>query len=709
MKTSAIILLGTVILIPFAPMAHAAAPKPPAGSAVQLQGTETPAQMQEAFAKAISDALPGLDKGDANALKTLEATVHQSARPGAEAERAACSRALAAALTSDAKAETKTWLVKQMQNMGGLEAIPALAKLLADKDGWLRETARCALQNNPVPEAAAALRTALNQTTEPAWQAALALALGARKDAGSVTAIAALLKSRDEQLQAAAFKALGDIAVPQAAQAIETARKSVPASLRVISGEAWMKCAEQMLRAGSAANAQAVYARLNVAAEPRPVRLAALRGTLQCAGDAAGNLILTLLSGTDVDARQIATAQINHLGSGAAKNLVSGAGKLPIESQMLIVGLLASRGEKAALPLALELARGQNESARAAGIGALARLGDATTVPFLVENLAAAGEAGAEARASLTRLAGPGVNEKILDAMKQAADAKQKTTLIEILEARGATIATPALLALATGDNAALRRAAMKALGKLALPASIPDMIKGLFKTEKGGERNDAEKAIALVCARTPEKERQADPVLAAHVTATPAEKALLVPLLGRIGGNKAFEVIKAALASTDNATVEAGQTALYNWPDATEDVADQLLVMVTKAQKPAEKQTALRAYIRVVSLPDGLPDKLRFERLQKALPLADRPQEKNFVLECLQEVKRIESVRLAVTCLDDPALSARAGTTIVELAKDRGLKDRNKADFEQALNKIIATSKDPALIERAKRRIAEK
>jgi hypothetical protein len=44
-----------------------------------------------------------------------------------------------------------------------------------------------------------------------------------------------------------------------------------------------------------------------------------------------------------------------------------------------------------------------------------------------------------------------------------------------------------------------------------------------------------------------------------------------------------------------------------------------------------------------------------------------------------------------------------------VELARDRGLKDRNKAEFEQVLNKIIATAKDQALIDRAKRRLGDR
>ena len=72
-------------------------------------------------------------------------------------------------------------------------------------------------------------------------------------------------------------------------------------------------------------------------------------------------------------------------------------------------------------------------------------------------------------------------------------------------------------------------------------------------------------------------------------------------------------------------------------------------------------------------------------------------------------ELRRIETLRFVATYLDQPALCSRAGSTICELAKEGGLRSRNKAEFETALNKIIAGCKDTGVVDRAKRRLEGK
>ena len=51
--------------------------------------------------------------------------------------------------------------------------MPGLAKLLSDEDADVRETARRALENNPSPDAGAALRAAMDKATDAKWKVAL--------------------------------------------------------------------------------------------------------------------------------------------------------------------------------------------------------------------------------------------------------------------------------------------------------------------------------------------------------------------------------------------------------------------------------------------------------------------------------------------------------------------------------------------------------
>ena len=131
--------------------------------------------------------------------------------------------------------------------------------------------------------------------------------------------------------------------------------------------------------------------------------------------------------------------------------------------------------------------------------------------------------------------------------------------------------------------------------------------------------------------------------------------------------------------------------------------------IFFSSSSTPQERNAALRAYIRVISLPSGLPEPARLAKFQKAMPLAARDEERLLVLERVGDLKHIETLRFLTTQLDKPTLANRAGTTICDLARERGLRDRNKADFENALNAVIAICRDQTVVDRAKRRLAEK
>jgi HEAT repeat protein len=680
-------------------------------SAVQLKGGETPAQVQEAYTRAITALAPELGFGgnSTRSLQKYEATVHHAARPGAEAERLACAKAVAAALQGEASAEAKYWLLKLIEFAGKAELVPAEAGLLSSPEPLVREAARCALQHNPAPQAAEALRGALARAAEPAWQAALVLALGTRRDAASVPMIARLVEQKDEAVLSAALFALGNIATPEATRALAGAQKTVPESLRLTAAEAYLKGAEQLRKDGRASQAAAIYRELNQPAQPRAVRLAALQGTLQCAGVNAADMIPALLSGNDPDARALAAGFIPELNAAGLKKLAAGVDKLTPALQILVLGALADRGERSALPAALVTARSSEDAVRLAGLNALGRLGDASAVPLLVEAMQAGGERGAAAKGSLTRVDAGDVNDAVLTAMQKTADPGQRAELIGVLESRGAATAAPALVRELSAENENVRRAALRALGKLAGARELPPMLQALVKTAPGSEREDGEKAVAAVCSRGAEPEKQAAAVLAAYQGATASGQAALLPLLGRLGGKACFEQVKSALAGNDPALQKAAEAALMNWPDSDDAVENELLSLARRSQKDAERTAALRAYIRVIAMPSGLPAKTRLAKFQEAMNLATRDEERNYVLERVGEIKHIETVRFLVPRLDNPALAARAAGTLCDLARERDLRARNKAEFDQALNKIIEVCKDQAVIDRAKRRLQDK
>jgi HEAT repeat protein len=110
------------------------------------------------------------------AKRALWKIVRRAGRPGAATEAKAVTVQLIRAL-SDASAAVRREVLWMLSEIGGDEAVPAVAALLSD--GELREDARCTLQRIPGRKATAALRQGL-RTVSDDFKAAIAVALRAR-------------------------------------------------------------------------------------------------------------------------------------------------------------------------------------------------------------------------------------------------------------------------------------------------------------------------------------------------------------------------------------------------------------------------------------------------------------------------------------------------------------------------------------------------
>ena len=120
----------------------------------------------------------------------------------------------------------------------------------------------------------------------------------------------------------------------------------------------------------------------------------------------------------------------------------------------------------------------------------------------------------------------PQTAAQIAGIMRQTQDVGQRATLIDVLNRRRASAAVPALLAETVHADSGLRRKAMAALGQLAGPEHVAGMIQAMWKTQDARAREDAEKAITLVCNRIADETNRADPVLAVYAAAADEDAA---------------------------------------------------------------------------------------------------------------------------------------------------------------------------------------
>lgn len=421
------------------------------------------------------------------------------------------------------------------------------------------------------------------------------------------------------------------------------------------------------------------------------------------ASDPLIQAVIALLRDSDKEIRALGLEQVRSgaPGVGATRAFARQLPELTPDAQVALLGALGDRGDRRArADLLAVLKNTQEESVRVAAIRALGALGRVDDLPLLIDALAApSAQCRAAARASLVRLSGAEVPAEIARRSATAAP-PVRVVLIGVLAERRALDTIPVLLPAAVDADPRVRAAAMTALGQLADLQHLDGMVQGVLRAEPGPEREAAEKQVMRVCARS--ADARCRPLLRVWQKRSAAEREALLPTLGRVGGDAALRVIDAYIAADEPEQHRAGIRALCNWPDAS--VAPRLIELARADQHPSHRIAALRALIRVAPLRDRRPPAARLALLQTAMTMASRDEERRLVLKRASAIRDVATLRFVVPFLDQPAYAQQACETIVELAHHRGLREPHKAEFHQALDAVIRTSRDAVVVDRARR-----
>ena len=416
-------------------------------------------------------------------------------------------------------------------------------------------------------------------------------------------------------------------------------------------------------------------------------------------------MIVKLIGERDKEFRAAGLEQVRTAARGAEFTRLFAAQlpKLDASGQVALLSALADRGDAAARPAVLEsIASSNDESVRAAAIGALGRLGGPDDLPLLIKTLSAKSAAErTAARKSLVQIHGETICNALATETKSAPPAV-KTALIEVLATRRAGDQMPAFVAASIDDNAQVRSAAMTAMGQLGRPAQIAQMLPGVLKAQKGGERDSAERNVALVCARIRNEDQRGTALIEALDTVDAAQRDQLLALVGRVGGKKLINFVADIATGEDVSRRQLGIDALSKWPDAS--VADKLLEIANKATDPSERNQAFQGYVKISATRDNRSDRQRLDRMKQAMKAARTPEEQALVINRCRTAYDVESLRFVLPYVAEPEFAQLACETIVELAHHREVRDPNKAEFDKALDKVIETSSDPVVVDRANR-----
>ena len=610
---------------------------------------------------------------------------------------------LIAVLKSDAAHKEKADACRQLAIIGTKDAVAPLAALLGDEK--LSHMARYALEPIPDPAVDEALRDALGKLKGRPLVGVIG-SIGVRRDARAVGVLTIMLHDPDAQVAQAAARALGRIGNRRATRALQSALKNAPAANQLALCEGLFRCAEALAAGGERADAIEIYDQLRELEDaPHQVRAGALRGAILTRGEDGLGLLRQHLRSDDYILFSAAVQAAQELpGTRVSRALTAGLSQLPADNQILVVWTLGKRADPVALLSLYTLARKGEKTVRLEAIRVLPQSGHVSAVPVLLELLADADrQISQTAQEALGALPGREADAAVM-AMFNSSQTSRRLAAIELMGRRRMTATVGKLLKAAGGADPEIRPAAIKAVGELGGPAKLPALLDLLMDLETSDELNAARQALSDVCAKADDTESCTKKLAGALTKAGPAQKIVLLRVLGGIGGPNALEAVRKAVDDRRAEVHVAAIRALGTWKTA--DAAPHLLALAKAADNPNDKTLCLRGYLGFAARGDVLAGQ-RLSMCRKAASLLiERDDEKRLLLGALGGINSPGALALIMPYLDDPATRAEACTATVAIAENL-LKRRDSSKLApklvKPLEKVAQVSTNADLARRAK------
>lgn len=561
-------------------------------------------------------------------------------------------------LKSDASTREKADACRALALIGTPEAVPVLASLLTDET--LSHMARYALEPIADPSVDKALRGALGQL-KGSQLVGVIDSLGVRKDTQAVEPLAPFLTNADPAVVRAAASALGSIGGP-AVPTLDNALAQGARSSRLAVCEGLFRCAEAM----PDAEAVAIYDRVRLLPDlPLHIQVAAMRGAILRRGiHGVPLLIETLWTEQPVLVSAAVGISLDIPGSEMTAALARELSRANMPKRLLLVQTLGYRGDPAAVPVLMSLAKTGPASQRVAAIDSLVQLGHASAIPVLV---ASAQEADATvssaAQAGLIGFPGSAADAAVVTWLNEAS-AKHRVAAIHVAGQRRIAVAVPPLLKATEDASVDVVKASFKTLGELAGVAEIPAVVNAMLKTQAVPA---AEASLSAICARHSNKALCTQKLLPGFNRAQGKPKLALLRVLRTVGDAQALAVVRTAAAESDTSVRDTALRALCDWP--TVNALPDLAKLAKTTPNTTFKILALRGQLRLIPMQRD-SDAQKLSQLKIMLPLIDRTEEQRLVLAVLGQLPSAESLACVMTYVTRDELKDEACVTAVGIAE---------------------------------------
>ena len=601
---------------------------------------------------------------------------------------------LIAIIQSEAPPQDKAVPCKQLAIYGTKEAVPALAALLPNAD--LSSWARIALEAIPDPAADEALREAMGK-----MQGRLLIgvinSIGFRRDAKAVSGLAKRLKDADVEVASAAAESLGHIGGSAATKALEQALASGPEQLRSFAAYGCIMCAERFLAEGKASEATRLYDKLRQMKLPKQRILEATRGAILARKSDGIPLLMEQLRSSDKALVGVGLGAARELtGPDVTKALVGELGQASLDKQVLLLQLLADRGDPSVLATVQKQAQSGLKDAKIMALSLLDHFAGLSSVPVLLQ---AATDADADvstaAKATLARLGDKDVDNDLVARLPDSSG-KNRQVLIELIGKRRLDAALPAVCKSAEDPDENVRRAAIETVGLMGGADQVGELSRLLAKTQAAKDRDELEKAIVAICTRAGAPCFAQVQTLAQNSDV--AVRRVALHAFSATGGPDALGAVKNAINDSDEAVQDEAVRTLSNWPNNWPDdagVGDALLALAKSGKKTSHQVQGVRGYLQYVQEDKKLNTDQKVAKIKDLLPLLQRPEEKRLTISAISTLPTAAALEALISLADDSAVTEETCLALVKVATGKEQKNTPADLRRKALQTAAEKSKN--------------
>ncbi|MEP6756860.1 MAG: hypothetical protein ABJA67_15255 [Chthonomonadales bacterium] len=658
------------------------------------------AAMASSLSANAQDPFQSLKKYDPQDRKSLIAIRKMIQEAGLDRMKQATLESGLIAVLDDANGNLagKQEAAKFLWIIGSGKSVPALSRMLGKPE--TNDIARYALEHNPDPSAASALRSALKASSGTEL-VGIVNSIGDRADVGSVDSLKSYTGNSDSVVSDAAITALGKIGTPSAIKILSNIK---PPTL--VTENAILRAFDKATATATPALSEKDFMMLVGPNNPYAIRAGALAGLASIKSPRTSSTALNIAKTASEPTLQRTAGRIAVSSASPAddQRALAAWPSMPSSVQIAMLNAWADKKDVSAASVAMTALKSDEADVRVAGIRSSIKLCDASVVPSLID-IASGGDQANVARENLAMMSGPKVESMLIESA-MTGKRESRNAAINILANRTTQASTNALITIGGSNDPAVSPTALKALGRTAGIDREGKLVEILTAAKDDGIRDSAQTAVVAIIQRSGDTNRGADVLISQFAKANDAGKSSLLAALAELGGSHALSLFSESLVSGDSTVKSAAASALSDtWQDGS--ALPLLLDLAKNGKSKAERVQPLRGYFRIVGAEDRVGDDQRLTRVKNGLAIAERPEEKNQALSILRRIRSSGSIAVAGSLVSDPDVENEAASAVLDLATERRRGNTTipavKGDAANAaLDRVIRTTKDKAIKDKA-------